>query len=63
MLKNRQEIWVFAELMLFLAAWGLGVAAAVDDNRDRANGNAVGDVAVGGVATNTDFSGSPTNIK
>lgn len=50
MLKDRQEILVLGELMLFLAAWGLGVAAAVDDYRDRTNSNAGNEVAA-----NADF--------
>lgn len=45
MLKDRQEILVVAELMLFLGAWGLCVAAAVSDNRVRNNDNAENNVA------------------
>jgi len=45
MLKDRQEIMVLGELLLFLAAWGLGVAAAVDDYRVRTNANARNNVA------------------
>ena len=45
MLKDRQEILVLGELVLFLAAWGLGVAAAVDDYRIRTNSKAGNDVA------------------
>lgn len=45
MLKDRQEILVVAELMLFLGAWGLCVAAAVSDYRVRNNDNADNNVA------------------
>jgi len=45
MLKDRQEILVLGELVLFLAAWGLGVAAAVDDYRVRTNAKAGSNVA------------------
>ncbi len=53
MLKDRQEILVLGELVLFLAAWGLGLAAAVDDYRVRTNAK-VGN----NVAANSNFSGS-----
>ncbi len=46
MLKDRQELFVLGELALFLAAWGLGLAAAVDDYRDRTNASAQNTVAV-----------------
>ena len=45
MLKDRQGILVLGELVLFLAAWGLGIAAAVDDNRVRTNAKARNNVA------------------
>lgn len=45
MLKDRQELLVLGELVLFLAAWGLGVAAAVDDYRIRTNAKAANNVA------------------
>lgn len=45
MLKDRQEILVLGELTLFLAAWGLGIAAAVDNYHARTNGNAANNVA------------------
>lgn len=45
MLKDRQEILVVGELVLFLAAWVLGVAAAVDDYRIRTNAKAENNVA------------------
>ena len=45
MLKDRQEIFVLAELLLFLAAWGLGLAAAVDNYRVRTNSRAGNNVA------------------
>jgi len=45
MLKDRQEILVLGELVLFFAAWGLGLAAAVDDYRVRTNANAGNNVA------------------
>ena len=44
-LKERQELFVLGELALFLAAWGLGLAAAVDDYRDRTNVHAQNNVA------------------
>ena len=53
MLKGRQDILVFGELALFVAAWTLGIAAAVDDYRDRTN-----DKARNSVAANANFSGS-----
>lgn len=40
MLKDRQEIFVLAELMLFLGAWGFCVAAAINNYHVRSNGNA-----------------------
>ncbi len=48
MLKDRQEILVLGELVLFLAAWGLGMAAAVDDYRERTYGKSGNNVAVKG---------------
>ena len=51
MLRDRQEIVVLGELVLFLAAWGLGMAAAVDDYRVRTNGKTGTNVA-----TNRDLS-------
>jgi len=45
MLKDRQELFVLGELVLFLAAWGLGLAAAVDDYRERTNASAENNVA------------------
>ncbi len=51
MLKDRQDIFVLGELLLFLGAWGLCVAAAVEDSHVRHNGNADNNVAA-----NVDFS-------
>lgn len=51
MLKDRQEIIVLGELLLFLGAWGLCIAAAVEDHRVRHNDNAEDNIAA-----NTDFS-------
>ncbi len=45
MLKERQDIFVLGELLLFLGAWGLCVAAAVEDSHVRHNGNADNNVA------------------
>ncbi|MGI9427815.1 MAG: hypothetical protein ACR2NM_04105 [Bythopirellula sp.] len=45
MLKDRQEILVVGELLLFLTAWVLGIAAAVDDYRVRTNAKAGNNVA------------------
>lgn len=53
MLKDRQEILVLGELVLFLAAWGLGIAAAVDDHRIRTNAKPGNNVAA-----KADFSGA-----
>ena len=50
MFKDRQEILVVGELILFLGAWGLCIAAAIDDYRVRHNGNADNNVAA-----NSDF--------
>ena len=58
MLKDRQELFVLGELALFLAAWGLGLAAAVDDYRDRTNAHAENNVAVNSSYSDGDFSGS-----
>ncbi len=52
-LKGSQEIFVVGELMLFLAAWVLGVFAAVDDYRMRTDGKTDNNV----VATSNNFSG------
>jgi len=52
-LKDRQEILVLGELALFLAAWGLGLGAAVNDHRERTNASAENNVAA-----NSNFSGS-----
>ena len=53
MLKDRQEILVLGELVLFLAAWGFGIAAAIDDYRVRTNAK-----AANSVAAKVDFSGA-----
>ena len=45
MLKDRQEILVVGELLLFLTAWVAGVVAAVDDYRVRTNAKADNNVA------------------
>lgn len=45
MIKDRQEILVLGELVLFLAAWSLGLAAAIDDYRIRTNRNADNNMA------------------
>ena len=50
MFKDRQEILVVGELILFLGAWGLCIAAAIDDYQVRHNGNADNNVAA-----NSDF--------
>ncbi|MEM8945269.1 MAG: hypothetical protein AAGD11_08810 [Planctomycetota bacterium] len=52
MFRDRQEIFVLGEIVLFLGAWGLCVAAAVDDYRARSNDNAENNVA-----SNLDVSG------
>ncbi len=57
MLKDRQELFVLGELALFLAAWGLGLAAAVDDYRERTNASAENNVAANSNYTGGDFSG------
>ncbi len=57
MLKDRQEILVLGELVLFLAAWGLGLAAAVDDYRDRSHVGAENNVAAKSNYAGTDFFG------
>lgn len=59
MLKDRQEIFVLGELVLFLAAWGLGLAAAVDDYRERTNASAENNVAANSNYSSGDFSGPP----
>ncbi len=59
MLKDRQELFVFGELALFLAAWGLGLAAAVDDYRGRTNASAENNVAANFIDSGGDFSGPP----
>ena len=56
MLKDRQELFVLGELALFLAAWGLGLAAAVDDHHDRTNAHAENNVAVNSGYSKDDFS-------
>jgi len=58
MLKDRQEILVLGELMLFFAAWGLGLAAAVDDYRVRTHANAGKANAGNNVAANSYHPGS-----
>ena len=55
-LKERQELFVLGELTLFLAAWGLGLAAAVDDYRDRTNAHAQNNVAANSSYSSDDFS-------
>lgn len=57
MLKDRQEVMVLGELVLFLAAWGLGIAAAVDDYRIRTNAKAGNNVAAKAEYSDTDLSG------
>ena len=57
MFKDRQEILVLGELLLFLAAWGLGLAAAVNDHRERTNAGAEDNVAANSDYTDGDFSG------
>lgn len=55
MFKDRQEILVLGELLLFLAAWGLGLAAAVNDHRERTNAGAENNVAANSDYTNSDY--------
>jgi|GEM_PF-4983329 len=54
MLKDKQEILVFGELVLFAAAWVFGVAATLDDYRSRTNSQASGG---DNMASNSNFSG------
>ncbi len=56
MLKDRQEILVLGELVLFLAAWGLGLAAAVDDHRERTNARAENNMAANSNYSSDHFS-------
>jgi len=58
MLKDRQEILVVGELVLFLAAWVLGVIAAVDDYHVRTDGKAGNNVAATSNFSGSNFSGS-----
>jgi len=58
MLKDRQEILVLGELVLFFAAWGLGLAAAVDDSRVRTHANDGNASARNNVADNSYHPGS-----
>ena len=53
LLKDRQEILVVGELVLFLVAWVLGIAAAVDDYRVRTNAKAGNSVAASSNATDS----------
>ena len=55
MLKDRQELFVLGELALFLVAWGLGLAAAVDDYRDRTNASAQNTVAANSKAVGSSY--------
>lgn len=55
MLKDRQEILVLGELLLFLGAWGLCVAAAVEDYHVRHNGNADDSIAANVDLSSPDF--------
>lgn len=45
-LRERQELLAVGELVLFLAAWTCGVAAAIDNYHERTNANARNSVAV-----------------
>jgi len=58
MLKDKQEILVLGELVLFFAAWGLGLAAAVDDYRVRTNANAGNNVAANSYSPSSSTSGT-----
>jgi len=57
--KDRQEFLVFGELLLFVLAWTLGIAAAVDDYRSRTNAGAQGSVATNSNFSDRDSSGGP----
>ena len=57
MLKDRQEILVVGELLLFLTAWVLGIVAAVDDYRVRTNAKAGNNVAASSNASGGASSG------